>query len=83
MEQKIFDEIVNLLESLGFKVLVEEMKEVESKIVDDDYNPAEDIKKSKLKRNHEPYSDDEGSAEEENIKVKIDEDGFYSIDSDD
>ena len=83
MDSKVFEEIVNLLEVLGRKDLIEEMKELETKIVDEDYDPKPDIIKSKLKKNAEPYSEDEGSAEEEDIKVKIDEDGFYSIDSDD
>ena len=83
MDSKVFEEIVNLLEVLGRHDLIEELKEVETKIVDEDYDPQPEIRKSKLKKNAEPYSEDEGSAEEEDIKVKIDEDGFYSIDSDD
>jgi len=83
MDSKVFEEIVNLLEVLGRHDLIEELKEVETKIVDEDYDPQPDLRRANLKKNAEPYSEDEGSAEEEDIKVKIDEDGFYSIDSDD
>jgi len=83
MDEKTFEEILRICDACGRCDLIEELKEVRDKIVDENYSPSEDLRKSKFKKNKEPYSDDEGSAEEENIKVKIDEDGFYSIDSDD
>lgn len=83
MDENTYNEICKTLYIANRLELVAEMEELKTKIVDKSYDPKEDIRKSKLKKNHEPYSDDEGSAEEEHIKVKVDEEGFYSIDSDD
>jgi len=83
MDSQSYADILELLDMAGRQDLIVELQSLKCKIVDECYNPKEDIKKSKLKKNKEPYSDDEGSAEEENIKVKIDQEGFYSIDSDD
>ena len=61
-------EICKILVIHGRKDLAEELKD----FLDEDYKPPRRIKKEKL-------SDDEGSAEEEDLNYIIDKDGFYSL----
>jgi len=74
MDQVSFDEILCCLAKCGRPDLIAELKELENKIVDQDYDPSKErfIRKEK-------YSDDEGSAEEEELEYEVDADGFYSL----
>ena len=76
MDSSTFDEIISTLAKCGRPDLIHELRELEFKIVDNDYDPAKD--KGKYKK--EPYSDSEGSdCEDEDLDFTIDEDGFHSL----
>jgi hypothetical protein len=74
MDQVSFDEIISCLAKCGRPDLIEELRELENKIVDEDYDPSKErfVRKEK-------YSDEEGSAEEEEVDFDVDADGFYSL----
>ena len=74
MDQITYEEILSCLAKCGRPDLILELKELEKKIVDEDYDPSKErfIRKEK-------YSDEEGSAEEEDIQFSVDEEGFYSL----
>ena len=74
MDQVSFEEILSCLAKCGRPDLILELKELEKKIVDEDYDPSKErfVRKEK-------YSDDEGSAEEEDIQFSVDDEGFYSL----
>ena len=56
--------------------LIQELRALEFKIVDNDYDPAKDKRKYKK----EPYSDSEGSeCDGEDLDYNVDEDGFHSL----
>ena len=74
MDQITFDEIISCLAKSGRPDLIMEMRELENKIVDQDYDPS----KERLVRK-EIYSDDEGSAESEEVDFDVDEEGFHSL----
>jgi len=74
MDQISYDEILSCLAKCGRPDLIMELRELEKKIVDQDYDPS----KERIVRK-EKYSDDEGSAEEEDIQFSVDEEGFYSL----
>ena len=74
MDQITFDEIINCLAKCGRPDLIAELKELENKIVDQDYDPSKERFRKK-----EKYSDDEGSAESEEVDFDVDADGFYSL----
>lgn len=74
MDQITYEEILSCLAKCGRPDLILELKELEKKIVDEDYDPSKErfIRKEK-------YSDEEGSAEEEDIQFSVDEEGFHSL----
>ena len=74
MDQITYEEILSCLAKCGRPDLILELKELEKKIVDEDYDPSKErfIRKEK-------YSDEEGSAEEEDIQFSVDDEGFYSL----
>ena len=74
MDQITYEEILSCLAKCGRPDLILELKELEKKIVDPDYDPSKErfIRKEK-------YSDEEGSAEEEDIQFSVDEEGFHSL----
>lgn len=74
MDQITYDEILSCLAKCGRPDLILELKELEKKIVDPDYDPS----KERFRRK-EKYSDDEGSAEEEDIQFSVDDEGFHSL----
>jgi len=74
MDQISFDEIISCLAKSGRPDLIMELRELENKIVDQDYDPS----KERLVRK-EIYSDEEGSAESEEVDFDIDEEGFHSL----
>ena len=74
MDQITFDEIISCLAKSGRPDLIMELREFEKKIVDQDYDPS----KERLVRK-EMYSDDEGSAESEEVDFDVDEEGFHSL----
>ena len=51
-----------------------ELRELEKKIVDQDYDPSKERFRKK-----EIYSDDEGSAESEEVDFDVDEEGFHFL----
>ena len=74
MDQITFDEIISCLAKSGRPDLIMELREFENKIVDQDYDPSKERFRKK-----EIYSDEEGSAEEEDIQFCIDDEGFHSL----
>tara|TARA_R110000744_G_scaffold120181_6_gene223967 strand:- start:2384 stop:2611 length:228 start_codon:yes stop_codon:yes gene_type:complete len=74
MDSITFDEIVSLLAKCGRPDLIQELHEVREFLIDETY----DIKEEKF-RKREPLSEDEGSAEEEDISYSVDKDGFFSL----
>ena len=72
MDPQYFEEIVSILARNGRPDLIEALKEHID--IDEDYIPP---KRKMWKRDN--YSDSEGSAEEEDLEVEIDEDGFFSL----
>jgi len=74
MDQVCFEEILSCLAKCGRPDLILELKELEKKIVDEDYDPSKErfVRKEK-------YSEDEGSAEEEDLQFSVDDEGFYSL----
>jgi hypothetical protein len=74
MDQISYDEILSCLAKCGRPDLIMELRELEKKIVDPDYDPS----KERIVRK-EKYSDEEGSAEEEEIQFSVDDEGFYSL----
>jgi len=74
MDKISFDEIVSCLAKCGRPDLIAELRELEKKIVDEDYDPS----KERFRR-REKYSDDEGSAESEEVEFEVDDEGFYSL----
>ena len=74
MDQISYDEILSCLAKCGRPDLIMEMRELENKIVDQDYDPS----KERLVRK-EIYSDEEGSAESEEVDFDVDEEGFHSL----
>jgi hypothetical protein len=74
MDQISFDEILSCLAKCGRPDLIAELRELEKKIVDQDYDPS----KERLVRK-EIYSDEEGSAESEEVDFDVDEEGFLSL----
>ncbi len=74
MDQISFDEILSCLAKCGRPDLIMEMRELEKKIVDEDYDPS----KERFVRK-EIYSDEEGSAESEEVDFDVDEEGFHSL----
>jgi len=74
MDQISFDEIISCLAKSGRPDLIMELRELENKIVDQDYDPS----KERLVRK-EIYSDEEGSAESEEVDFDVDEEGFHSL----
>jgi hypothetical protein len=74
MDQISFDEILSCLAKCGRPDLIMELRELEKKIVDEDYDPS----KERFVRK-EIYSDEEGSAESEEVDFDVDEEGFHSL----
>ena len=74
MDQISYDEILSCLAKCGRPDLIMELRELENKIVDQDYDPS----KERLVRK-EIYSDEEGSAESEEVDFDVDEEGFHSL----
>jgi len=74
MDQISFDEILSCLAKCGRPDLIMELRELEKKIVDEDYDPS----KERFVRK-EVYSDEEGSAESEEVDFDVDEEGFHSL----
>ena len=74
MDQISFDEILSCLAKCGRPDLIMELRELEKKIVDEDYDPS----KERFVRK-EIYSDEEGSAESEEFDFDVDEEGFHSL----
>jgi len=74
MDQISYEEILSCLAKCGRPDLIMEMRELENKIVDEDYDPS----KERIVRK-EKYSDEEGSAESEEVDFDVDADGFYSL----
>ncbi len=74
MDQISFDEILSCLAKCGRPDLIMEMRELEKKIVDEDYDPS----KERFVRK-EIYSDEEGSAESEEVDFDVDEEGFHCL----
>ena len=74
MDQISYDEILSCLAKCGRPDLIMELRELENKIVDQDYDPSKErfIRKEK-------YSDEEGSAESEEVDFDVDEEGFHSL----
>jgi hypothetical protein len=75
MDRITYEEIISTLAKCGRPDLIQEFKEFVS--VDEDYSPAADAKKERMKK--EVYSEDEGSADEEDLTFTIDEDGFHQL----
>ena len=76
MDSSTFDEIISTLAKCGRPDLIQELRALEFKIVDKDYDPAKDKRKYKK----EPYSDSEGSdCDDEDLDYNVDEDGFHSL----
>lgn len=77
MDLSKFEDIVSILKNSNRDDLINELNEIKSKIVDEDYKPTKrEIKNFKRK---EPYEYDDGSAEEEDLKYSVDDDGFYKL----
>ncbi len=74
MDQISYDEILSCLAKCGRPDLIMEMRELENKIVDQDYDPSKERFRKK-----EIYSDEECSAESEEVDFDVDADGFYSL----
>jgi len=74
MDQITFDEIISCLAKSGRPDLIMELREFEKKIVDQDYDPSKERFRKK-----EIYSDEEGSAESEEVDFDVDEEGFHSL----
>jgi len=73
MESHSFNEIIDILEKAQRVDLVNELQELKSKIVDDDYSPTKmEIRESK-------DDDSCSTGEEEDLAFSIDEDGFYQL----
>ena len=72
MDNISFEEIISTLAKCGRADLIAEMNEVKSKIIDEDYKPPTRMRTDSL-------SDTEGSADEEDIEINIDDNGFYSL----
>ena len=71
MDKIAFEEIVSILAMFGRPDLISEFKEHVK--IDEDYKPPVRTRKDSL-------SDSEGSAtSEEEYKVEVDDDGFYSL----
>jgi predicted ribosome-associated RNA-binding protein Tma20 len=76
MESHSFNEIIDILEKAQRADLVNELQELKSKIVDDNYSPTQmEIRESK-------DDDSCSSGEEEYLAFSIDEDGFYQLEDD-
>tara|TARA_R110000737_G_scaffold250032_2_gene259849 strand:+ start:391 stop:621 length:231 start_codon:yes stop_codon:yes gene_type:complete len=75
MDRITYEEIISTLAKCGRPDLIQEFKEFVS--VDEDYSPSADAKKERLRK--EVYSEDEGSADEEDLTFSIDEDGFHQL----
>jgi hypothetical protein len=74
MDQISYDEILSCLAKCGRPDLIAELRELENKIVDQDYDPSKErIRKKEI------YSDEEGSAESEEVDFDVDEEGFHSL----
>jgi hypothetical protein len=71
MDRVTFDEITSILAMHGRPDLIAEMKELEIKIVDEDYVPTRPRKDS--------LSDSEGSATDESIEVEEDDEHPLSL----
>ena len=74
MDQISYEEILSCLAKCGRPDLIMELRELEKKIVDQDYDPSKErfVRKEK-------YSDEEGSAEEEDIQFSVDDEGFHYL----
>jgi hypothetical protein len=72
MDQITFDEIISCLAKSGRPDLIMELRELENKIVDPDWEPPTFIAREK-------YSDEEGSAESEEVDFDVDDEGFHSL----
>ena len=78
MDKISYEEIVSILAKHGRPDLIAELKLLESKIVDKDYSPTE--KEKRDYRRKERLSVSEGSsAEDEDIEIKDEGGGFYSL----
>lgn len=72
MDPQYFEEVISILARNGRPDLIEALKEhIE---IDEDYVPQ---KRKMWKR--DKYSDSEGSAEEEDLEVEVDSEGFFSL----
>jgi hypothetical protein len=74
MDQITFDEIISCLAKCGRPDLIAELRELDNKIIDKDYDPSKERFRKK-----EIYSDDEGSAESEEVDFDVDEEGFHFL----
>jgi hypothetical protein len=74
MDQISFDEIISCLAKCGRPDLIAEIREFEKKIVDQDYDPSKERFRKK-----EVYSDEECSAESEEVDFDIDDEGFHFL----
>jgi hypothetical protein len=74
MDQITFDEIISCLAKCGRPDLIAELRELENKIVDEDYDPSKERFRKK-----ERLSDEEGSAESEEVDFDVDEEGFHFL----
>ncbi len=74
MDQITFDEIISCLAKCGRPDLIAELSELDNKIIDKDYDPSKERFRKK-----EIYSDDEGSAESEEVDFDVDEEGFHFL----
>ena len=76
MDQTTFDEIVSTLAKCGRPDLIQEFREFTQ--VDETYDPSTDMKKEK-RRKKEILSEEEGSADDEDLEFTIDSDGFHQL----
>jgi hypothetical protein len=74
MDQISFDEIISCLAKCGRPDLIAEIREFEKKIVDQDYDPSKERFRKK-----EVYSDEECSAESEEVDFDIDDEGLHFL----
>lgn len=72
MDPQYFEEVISILARNGRPDLIEALKEHTD--IDEDYVPE---KRKMWKR--DIYSESEGSAEEEDLEVEIDDEGFFSL----
>lgn len=75
MDQTTYDEIISTLAKCGRPDLIQEFREFVS--IDETYEPSKELLRNKFRK--EKYSDDEGTASEEDLNFVVDKDGFHEL----